>query len=164
MRNLGKLFRLFTLMLVASVALTSCGLSTIDEKISLGGLESVELKGLTGLQIEVSVDNKSRYTLELDESVVEVLSAGRQVAKLTQVGSAVIHKKSDKTVKSIWRISGINPIAMLTTFSQIKSGKAEEFTVNYSTRVSTKGINKKFSQNDVDLTKFINTFADKGGL
>lgn len=159
MRHLFSKLRIFLFALLATVALSSCGFSKLDEQVKFISVESVEMKGLTGLQLEINIANSSRHTVELKEGVVEILSEGRQVAKLTQIGSAVSHKRNTEAVESLWRISGLNPIAMISTLSRLTSGEDKTLRLNYSALLSASGLSTRISEQDVDITNFINTFV-----
>lgn len=152
-------FRKALFALIVALSFASCGVSKIEDQLTFGAVESVELKGLTGLKIGLEFKNDSRYNLALNEGVVKLNSDGRQVASLTQIGEAVACKKSRGVVTSLWRISGLNPIAMLTLVTRIQSGDVEDLRVEYSARISANGLSKRISQEEIDIREFVNKFA-----
>lgn len=155
MRILQKIFILFTVVAICS----SCGFSKIAEQIEVKGVKNIELKGMTGLAVDAYVDNDSRYNIEMSEAVVELYHNSKKVVQMTQIGESLSPAQSQIYVPTVWRLSNINPRTIPSFVALLSKHDYDDITISYRARFSTKGLSKRISEENVDLTKFMAIFA-----
>ncbi|MFI3248329.1 MAG: hypothetical protein R3Y39_04290 [Rikenellaceae bacterium] len=154
--------RLLKSILVAVLALavcSSCGLSKIAQQVEVEGFSKLDLKGMTGLQAAARVTNDSRYDIQMSEAEVTLYHNAKRAVTLTQVGEAISTAETRADVETLWKISGVDPRSISSFVSLLSDRELENMTISYSAKFSVKGLNKRISQENVELQKFMAIFA-----
>lgn len=149
-------------LLVLIVMTTSCGLakfSDVARNIEFDQITSIQLKGFTGIEIKAAVANNSSSVVAMESGVVELFEGEKVVATLTQVGRASIDAKSSGEVSTLWKIEGLDAMAMMRLVSKISQSQYEEMSVGYSAELMADQRRKKVSGKRVDIAKILSTFA-----
>lgn len=148
--------------MVVMLATTSCGMAKLlrlSNQVDLIRIEKCELKGLTALQLVAEVRNDSKYDIEMESGVIELLSEGQRVATLIQVGVVKSAATSHESIKSLWKISDVDPFTMMMLSSKIANGSLDGLSVNYSATLSADKISHTISGKEVDIKKLLAIFA-----
>lgn len=153
-------FRSIVVAIISLVICSSCGVSKIADQISVEGLTSLELKGMTGLQIGARVANDSRYNIQMSEAEVTFYHNEKRVVTLTQVGDVVSSAESRAEVMTLWKLSGVNPRSITSLIGQLKVRDIDDITLSYTAQFSVKGLKRRISHENVKLQNFIAIFAD----
>ncbi len=154
-----KMLNKIVVLLVVVAICSSCGFSKLAEQIEVKGLTNFELKGMTGLMVDAIVVNDSRYNIEMSEADVTFYLDSKKMVRLEQVGEALSPAESRSEVSMLWRLSGVDPRAISSFVSLLTKDNYDDITISYTTRFSTKGLSKRISQENVELTKFMAIFA-----
>ncbi len=158
MRVMNHIKQLIVSVLICCT-ISSCGFSRLDEKVELGNLESIELKGLTSLELKFWITNDSRYKLEMNSGELDIFMEGKPIMQLRQIGESVAESKCESVVATRWRISGVDPITMLSYSRRLISKDLTGMSANYSAKLTANGVGRTISGEGVDLTKFMTIFA-----
>ncbi len=149
--------------LVAIIMITtSCGLakfSDVARNLRFEEISSIQLKGFTGIEIKAAVSNDSSSRISMSDGVVTLYDGDSSIATLTQVGEASIEAESSGEVATIWKIEGIDPMALLRLTSRISRSEYENMSIGYSADLKADNRGKKVSGKRVDIAKILSTFA-----
>lgn len=149
-------------LLVLIVMTTSCGLakfSDVARNVELEQITSIQLKGFTGIEIKADVVNNSSSNIAMDGGIVELFEGEKVVATLTQVGRASIDSKCSGEVSTLWKIEGLDAMAMMRLVSRISQSQYEGMSIGYSADLMADKRVKKVSGRRVDIAKILSTFA-----
>lgn len=152
--------RSIVVAIISLVICSSCGVSKIADQISVEGLTSLELKGMTGLQIGARVANDSRFNIQMSEAEVTFYHNAKRAVTLTQVGDVVSSGESRSDIVTLWKISGVNPRSISSFIGLLKSRDIDDITISYTAQFSVKGLTRRISHENVKLQNFIAIFAD----
>ncbi len=158
MRLLHKI-SLFVAILLLTTSCSWARLAKLGDQVEVLQIERVELKGFTAIQVVVELRNDSKYEIAMEGATVTLYSDGEKLATLSQVGSAVAAIESKQSIKTLWRIENIDPMAMLSLSSRIAKRDMTGVTIDYSAELSAGKIKRTISAEGVDITKFIAIFA-----
>ncbi len=149
-------------LLVLIVMTTSCGLakfSDVARNVEFDQITSIQLKGFTGVEIKAAVANNSSSNIAMEGGVVELFEGEKVVATLIQVGRASIDAKSEGEVSTLWKIEGMDAMAMLRLASKLTQSDYNGMSIGYSAELMADKRSKKVSGKRVDIAKILSTFA-----
>ncbi len=152
------LFALVAIMIMT----TSCGLakfSDIARNAQFERITSIQLKGMTGIEVRAEVVNGSNSAIAMESGVVKLFDNDKAIATLTQVGSTSIEAKSSGEVRTIWRIEGIDPMALLTLAARLTRSEYEGLSIGYEAELIADKKRKKVSGKRIDVKEILATFA-----
>lgn len=154
-----KIFKKIFLVAIVAILCSSCGFSKIANQVEVKGISNFEMKGMTGLAFDAFIVNESPYNIEMSEAEVTLYQGSKKMVHLIQVGEGVSAKESRENVATLWRISSVDPRMISSFISRLSKRNFDDITISYTVRFSTKGVGRKFSQENIDLKKFIAIFA-----
>ncbi|MFR9651578.1 MAG: hypothetical protein SNG35_06115 [Rikenellaceae bacterium] len=156
------MFKRYILLLVLIVMTTSCGLAKFGDvarNVSLEQITSIQLKGFTGIEIKADVANDSSSIVAMESGVIELFEGDKVVATIVQVGRASIDAKSRGEVVTIWKLEGLDAMAMVRLAARISRSEYDDMTIGYSAELMADKRSKKVSGKRVDIAKILSTFA-----
>ncbi len=150
--------------IVALIAMAMSGcmpiqMARLADNVDIIGVEQIELKGLTGLMIDVKVSNNSRLDISMNRASLTIIKGGEAIATLSQVGEATSLARTTESVSTVWRIESVNPLSLLSLSGRILNRDFSGITVDYSADLSAGKISRSISGKDVDLTNLMVIFA-----
>lgn len=151
------------LMVVALIIMTtSCGIAKfrdVARNIQFGEITSVEMKGLTGVQVSAEVGNASSSTVAMEQGVITLYDSDKVVATLRQVGVVESAPDSQGEVRSMWKIEGVEAFALLGLTVRIAQSQYDGMSVAYEAVLKVDDREKKVSGRRVDIEKILSTFV-----
>lgn len=141
---------------------TSCGLakfSDVARNISFEQVVSIQLKGMTGLEIKAEVANNSSSRVAMESGVVELFDGETLVATLRQVGQAAIASKTQGVVETMWKIENIDAMSLLKLLSRISKSDYGSMSIGYTAELMADQKRKKVTGKRVDIEKILSTFV-----
>ncbi len=148
----------FVLLAVGSTMAMMVVMSKVSKQVKVMGIEEVELKGFSSIQIVVDIDNGSNYDLEMIDASADIMLEGDKVGTLKQANRIVAKANSRELVKSLWRLENVDPMTLLMLSGKVLASDYSALTMNYQSVVKAGRYTHNFVDEDVDISKFLTIF------
>ncbi|MBR5850420.1 MAG: hypothetical protein IKZ12_05105 [Alistipes sp.] len=146
---------------LCAVMFTSCRNAAERQmrKIHFEGIENVRMESLTGMVIDLAVENGTAYKLRADEAKIRLCYKGSEVASLELKEPVEVARRSHGTVETRWAADLRNPLAMLTVVAHIAREQFDDLTVDLAVEGSGGPMPVNISRKGVPFSNFLNTFG-----
>ncbi|MFI3304195.1 MAG: hypothetical protein SNF68_01775 [Rikenellaceae bacterium] len=161
MKNIKtKILLLATLILIAvgSSMAMMVTMSRVSSQVKVLGIDKIEIKGLSGVQITVEIENSSKYDLTMSDAFADLKVNGDKIATMRQVDPATSHSQKRESIVTLWRLDDINPMSLLMLSSQIAKNDFSSLTMDYESVIQAGRYTHNFSDEEVEISKFLTMF------
>lgn len=153
-----KFSTIFSCIIVAIITLTvsSCG-SSFQEKVSIEGVENLEIMGLKGVKGDVIFRNQSCRKITLNSVSVTLKKNNKRVATLLLKDPITIPRRTDSTaVATIWQLRNVDALAALTLARDLSDTEASRgFRFDIEAEVKMGMAKRTVQQNNISTSELL---------
>ena len=143
---------------VSLLTMVSCG-RTVQRKLAVESVESVERLGFSGADIRLSVRNDLRRDIVLDSCRVEFCLPAGALLHAELRGGAVAPARSRSTVRLRMKITSVTPAALQVLWRSFAGGAAGEAMLNIDAVVHYGRRERKIYARQVSLSEILSNFG-----
>lgn len=143
------------LLILLVLAMSSC---IKMEDISVKGVEDISVKSMSNVGMSISVENRSRRTINIEAARIKLDNGSKPVVTLQLKDRAVIQKRATTSVDMNWAVKFDNPLGALAMISSLKRS-LNQMTVSGEIVVKSGWVKKKIELNAVPLSQILSTFG-----
>ncbi len=147
--------------LTSSDKITAGAMAKFGRQIEVVEIEKVEMKGFTGLQVILLVENRSKLDISLSNAAATLLIGSQPIGRLEQVEPAISHSSKRESIPTLWKFVDIDPMSLLALGSKIAQSDYSDITVDYSAVLSADKISIEVADKGVKVDKFIGKLLTK---
>ncbi|MFI3304956.1 MAG: hypothetical protein R3Y68_00410 [Rikenellaceae bacterium] len=136
-------------------------MTKVSKQIKVIGIDRIELKGMSAIQIVVEIDNGSNYDLTMSEASADIMHDGRKIGQLEQVEPITAYAMKRESVKSLWRLKEVDPVTLLLLSGKILQNDFSDLRMNYRSVIQAGKYSHDFVDEDVDISKFLAIFSSE---
>lgn len=127
-----RVYRQIVLSLLIAIAASSCGKS-IDRGFEVTSIEVVGMSGFTTLNIDIGVDNSSRFNIDVESAEI-VLKRGSVVVVKGRLREGLTFKKlSHESYPTAWSLSSPSLLGGIgAVLNVLKPEKGDGYTIDYT--------------------------------
>ncbi|MFI3323685.1 MAG: hypothetical protein SNI45_02755 [Rikenellaceae bacterium] len=139
-----------------ALAVSSCG-SSFQDKVSIEGVENLEIMGMSGVKGDVIFRNRSWHKIMLNSVSVTLKKNDKRVATLELKDPITIPRRTDSTaVATIWRLRNVDALAALNLTRDLSSPEASRgFKFDIEAEVKMGMAKRTVHQNNVSTSQLL---------
>ncbi len=147
-------------LIVSFIALTTLSCApNIEKKVKIVEVANVDMRGLSGVDIGIVVENDTRYTFTLEAANATLVENNNKLVTMQLFSPVVINKKSVDVVSTRWKFKDVNAMVMLSLGNRFLQGDdADNMFVNMSATVSCGPIKREISRNNIPISEILANF------
>lgn len=131
----------------------------LQRKISIEKIESLTPHGLAGVDVVASASNATRHNITLEAGRLTLKYDGSQVAMLQLYDPVMLPKRFSGEIEMSYKMKIYDPLGAMAVMGRLKRGDTEDMTVTLEATVKAGPMRKNILYEDVQLDRFLATFA-----
>lgn len=131
----------------------------LREKIRFEGIEKISPRGLSSVDIEVSVVNKTRHKITLEEAELTLKYNRNKVLMLQLRDGVVLPKRFDGELKISTKMKVYDPLSTVVVLNRVRKQNFDEMSVTIDAKAKVGPVRKNIFVADMELQKFLSKFA-----
>lgn len=153
--------RLYALVLLCCVLLTSCGrmADELREGVRIEGVESFEGHGSSGADLSLRVVNRTSHRLKIWRVELDIFLEGRPLGQILLHEPVTVGRRSCGSVTSRWKFRFPDRMGLYALKQKILRDQTSAIRVNYRVKGRCGWIHANISARGVVLSEFLNTFG-----
>lgn len=162
MINLKRAATKIAIVIVMVMVATSCTytqLSKASRDMQIVDITKVEIKGMSGLMVEVILRNDSKYMVTMEEATLALSLDGKAAANVSLVKSVESPAMSRERIKLLWRIESVKSAAIFSLGSKLSQRDLSGISIDINASLSTGGKPRTISRKNVDIEKLMTSLA-----
>lgn len=160
-RNIRRIALTIAALAIITTSYALLRIARIGDQVKVLNIEKVELKGLTGLLVAVEIDNESPFDITMNNASATLKIDGKKSATLTQVEPHSSVSGRRETISTLWRISNIDPFALMLLSSKILQQDYSAMTIDFSADLTAGSHTKTLTGEDVDISQFVHNLIEE---
>ena len=157
MKMTGRIRTLAAIVAVV-LSLTSCGRS-LQRKVAVEALESVEMVGLSGVDINLRVRNDTRKNLSLDSCRVAFRLPSGVLLRGELRGGASVGPRTTETARLRMKITSARITALPSLLGRLSRGDVSDVTVDLEAVARLGSHQRKIYAPGMSLSKILSNFG-----
>lgn len=147
--------------LLAVMLLGSCSgaVERARRNIRFEGVESVEVHGLSSLELSLRATNDTRRNLRLREADFDLYWGGNRVARVVLMEEVTLPRRTTGCIATRWRVRVDDPLTFYVAARRIGRGDVDRATVSWHVRGRYGVASANLSQEKVPLSDFLRNFG-----
>ncbi len=147
--------------LTSSDKITTGAMAKLGRQIEVIEVEKIEMKGFTGLQAILLVENRSKLDISLNNASATLLVGTQPIGRIEQVEPAISHSSKRESIPTLWKFVDIDPMSLFALASKIAQSDYSDLSVDYSAVLSADKISIEVSDKGVKVDKFMGKLLNK---
>lgn len=149
---------LLSLLPLRTTAQTS-GTELIDREIHIDGFSRATHISTSGMNLWVEVSNNTRHRLVIKEAEIEIKINGNTATVITLRDKVVVRRRSSSEILLPLRFRSRGSFTLNSIVNRILDNDIENMTISYYFRAGTAIVKRTFTEEDIAMSDFFNTFA-----
>ncbi len=139
-----------------ALAVSSCG-SSFQDKVSIEGVENLEIMGMSGVKGDVIFRNESCRKISLNSVSVTLKKNNKRVATLELKDPITIPRRTDSTaVATLWRLRNVDALAALSLTRDLSNPEASRgFKFDIEAEVKMGMAKRTVQQNNLSTSQLL---------
>ncbi len=157
-----KIFRQIALTIMIVLLSTSCTLakfSKFNKQIEVMEVTKVEIKGMSGVQLEVRLRNSTKQQIALDNTQLTIKINGDKVGNLVQVDKVSSPPSSETLISSLWRIESVDAMTLFALAAKISKRDLSGMSVDFSAELTADDLMLPLSGKDIDISNLMSSLS-----
>ncbi len=153
--NMLRIFRYIIFTMLIAIAASSCGKS-IDRGFEVTSLEVVGMSGFTTLNIDIGIDNSSRFNIDVESADITLKQDSRVLLKGRLREGVTFKKDTHEKYNTAWSISSPSLLGGIgAVLNILKPEKGGDYTIDYTIKGRAGIYSRTIEANGVPLNDLI---------
>ncbi|MEG0806875.1 MAG: hypothetical protein RR410_00830 [Alistipes sp.] len=149
------------LVLAATLPMGSCrrAVEKARRNIRIEAVESVERRGLTGVEVVLRVMNNTGYKLALEQASLDLFYGRSRIGKILLREGVQVQRRTTGSVATAWQIKISDPLALYVLTRKLHEGDISQISVSYAVTGRGGPAPVNISREMVPLSEILNIFG-----
>lgn len=127
-----RIFRYIIFTMLIAIAASSCGKS-IDRGFEVTSLEVVGMSGFTTLNIDIGIDNSSRFNIDVESADITLKQGSRVLLKGRLREGVTFKKDTHEKYNTAWSLSTHSLFAGIgAVLNGLTANQSKDYTIDYT--------------------------------